>query len=129
MAGIADFTETELWTLQTTLKERWNEDEFQLQLADAEIRLSPSDKEATDCPMVVWNHEGCNFAVFKTGLQKYRCQFFYRGYQQYGTGVFEYDDLGDCIISLLQVQADHAREQEMEKEAPPEAHARGVEKK
>jgi hypothetical protein len=29
----------------------------------------------------------------------------------YGTGVEEYDDLSECMVSLLQVQADHhARE-------------------
>jgi len=43
--------------------------------------------------------------------RRYRCQFFYRGYQQYGTGVHEYDDLSECMVSLLQAQADHeARE-------------------
>jgi hypothetical protein len=29
----------------------------------------------------------------------------------YGTGIEEYDDLSECVVSLLQVQADHrARE-------------------
>lgn len=128
MAGIPDFTETELWTLESTLKERWGDDnDIKLQLADADVRLSPSDREATECPMVLWSHQGCNFAIFKTGMQNYRCQFFYRGYQQYGTGVYEYDDMGDCIVSLLQVQADHARELEMEKENP--STPAGVEKR
>jgi hypothetical protein len=26
----------------------------------------------------------------------------------YGTGVEEYDDLSECVVTLLQVQADHA---------------------
>jgi hypothetical protein len=117
MAGVGDFTETEIWTVTETLKERWGADSgIELQYADADIRLSPSDRETTECPAMIWAYQGCNFVIFKTGFQKYRCQFFYRGYQQYGTGVHEYDDMGDCIISLLQVQADHHRENNMDAE-------------
>jgi len=120
MAGIPDYTDTELWTLESTLKERWGKDtEIELQLASADLRLSPSDRESTECPAVVWNHNGCNFIVFKSGVQNYRCQFFYKGYQQYGTGVREYDDMGDCIVSLLQVQADHDRESKLDSGGQP----------
>jgi len=120
MAGIPNFTDTELWTLQSTLKERWgNENEIELQLAETDVRLSPSDRESTECPAVIWNHDGCNFIIIKSGIQNYRCQFFYRGYQQYGTGIREYDDLGDCIVSLLQVQADHARDSKIDSEGEP----------
>jgi len=108
MAEIPDISDTERWILETTLKERYGRD-LELRLADAEIRLSPSDRELTNCPVVLWQDEqGCNFVVFKTGDRSYRCQFFYRGYQQYGTGVKEYDDLSECVVSLLQAQADHA---------------------
>ena len=108
MAEIPEITDTEDWILRTALKERYGRDP-EIQLADAEIRLSPSDRELANCPLVHWqDEEGCNFVVFKTGDRNYRCQFFYRGYQQYGTGVKEYDDLSECIVSLLQVQADYA---------------------
>jgi len=128
MAAITDFTETELWTLQSTLEERWGKDaEIELKLAETDVRLSPSDRESTECPAVIWSHNGCNFIIMKSGLQNYRCQFFYKGYQQYGTGVQEYDDMGDCIISLLQVQSDHARQSDMDGEGEPRL-ARGQEK-
>ena len=117
MPGVPDFNDTEIWTLTETFKERWGIDHgIELQFADADIRLSPSDRETTECPAAIWVYRGCNFVIFKTGFQKYRCQFFYRGYQQYGTGVLEYDDIGDCIVSLLQVQADYERENNMEAE-------------
>jgi hypothetical protein len=107
MADIPDITDTEKWILQTTLKERYGW-EVPIQLADAEIRLSRSDRGLAICPMIYWNDEdGCNFVVIKAGERKYRCQFFYRGFQQYGTGVKEYDDLSECAVSLLQVQADY----------------------
>ncbi|MEG7523642.1 MAG: hypothetical protein M3H12_11145 [Chromatiales bacterium] len=107
MPEISDITDTERWIIDTTLKERYDRD-VPLQLADAEIRLMLSDRELTSCPVVYWNEEECNFVLFKTGDRRYRCQFFYRGYQQYGTGVHEYDDLTECIVSLLQTQADYA---------------------
>ena len=107
MVEIPDITETEDWILKTTLKERYGRD-VEIQLADAEIRLSPSDRALTSCPVIYWHdEEDCNFVIFKTGDRNYRCQFFYRGYQQYGTGVHEYDDLSECIVSLLQAQADY----------------------
>jgi len=111
MPQIPDFSETECWTLQTTLDERWGKESVELQLADAEIRLDPDDRELSVCPTAVWNVDGCGFALFKTGDKQYRCQFFYRGYQQYGTGIDEYNDIGECAVSLLQAQADHQSEQ------------------
>lgn len=120
MAGIPDFTDTEMWTLDSTLKERWGKDSnIELQLASADLRLSPSDRESTECPAVIWDYKGCNFIIFKSGMQNYRCQFFYKGYQQYGTGIREYDDMGDCIVSLLQVQADHDRNSKIDSEGEP----------
>jgi len=110
MAEIPDISETEKWVVQTTLRERYGDD-VPLQLADAEIRLHASDRELSSCPVVYWERQGCHFVIFKTGERRYRSQFFYRGFQQYGTGVHEYDDLSECIVSLLQVQADYeARE-------------------
>lgn len=107
MSDIPDITDTEDWIVKTTLKERYGRD-LQVEYADAEIRLNPADRELTVCPVIVWAAAGCHFVIFKTGERRYRCQFFYRGYQQYGTGVHEYDDLTECTVSLLQVQADHS---------------------
>lgn len=98
MATISDYGKSEEWIIKTTLKERYGED-VPFQYADAEIRLAPADKELSNCPVVYWEKEGCNFVIFKTGDRRYRCQFFYRGYQQYGTGVHEYDDLSECMVS------------------------------
>lgn len=111
LTTIPDITDTELWILHTTLRERYGRDS-ELQLADAEIRLHASDRELTLCPVVVWQAEdGCNFVIFKSGERRYRCQFFYKPYKQMGTGVDEYDDLAECAVALLQAQADYVAEQ------------------
>ncbi len=106
MPEIPDISETEKWVIENTLKERYGQD-VPIELADSEIRLNPSDRELSSCPVVYWSADDCNFIIFKTGDRRYRCQFFYRSYQQFGTGVHEYDDLTECIVSLLQAQADH----------------------
>ena len=71
------------------------------------MRRPPVSVSVTSCPAWYWRHEECHFIVFKTGTRKYRSQFFYRPYQQYGTGVNEYNDIAECVVSLLQAQADH----------------------
>ena len=110
MAEIPDITDTELWIVKTTLRERYGE-AIDPEVVSSEIRLRPSDRETTEVPALYWQVEGCNFIVFKTGDRSYRCNFFYRLYQQYGTGVREYDDLTECVVALLQTQADHAAQE------------------
>jgi len=106
MSVIEDFTDSELWIVRTTLKERY-EEAIEIQLADTELRLDPYATELTACPAAYWQHDGCHFIVCKTGSPRYRCQFYYRVHEMYGTGIEEFDDLSECVVTLLQVQADH----------------------
>jgi hypothetical protein len=104
---IPDFNDTELWVIRQAVTERFRK-QVELQTADAELRLDPSDRELTLCPVVYWREDKAQFVIFKTGEQTYRNQFFYSVRDQYGTGRSEYTDLGECVTTLLQVQADHA---------------------
>jgi hypothetical protein len=106
MSAIEDFTTSELWIIRTTLEERYGE-KIEPRLADTELRLSSYATELTLCPAAFWEHEGCHFIVCKTGEPRYRCQFYYRVHEMYGTGTEEYDDLSECMVTLLQVQADY----------------------
>jgi len=111
MTKIPDITDNETWIIRTTLTERYPE-QVELQIGDAEIRLLRSDRELSACPVWYWTWEGCHFVIFKTGEKRYRSQFFYKPYQQFGTGTYEYQDITECVVSLLQAQADHdAKEQ------------------
>lgn len=106
MSGIPDFSDSELWIINSTLEERYGQP-VEVQLAESEMRLDRGRTELAVCPTAYWEVDGCHFVVVKSGDNRYRCQFFYRIHQMYGTGVEEYDDLTECVVSLLQVQADH----------------------
>jgi hypothetical protein len=108
MTPIRDFNDTELWVVRTTLKERYGR-EVELEFADAELRLDPLRPVLTSCPALLWTGHEASFAIFKTGEERYRCQFHYSGREQYGTGIREYTDIAECVTTLLQTQADHFR--------------------
>ena len=106
MSSIPDITDAEQWAVSTTLKERWPDLEIELQLADVEIRMHPDDRELTECPALFWQVDDASFIIIKVGDRVYRSQFYYRGYQQYGTGFRDFDDIAECVVTLLQVHAD-----------------------
>lgn len=108
MSQIPDFSKSELWTIQSTLMERYGENDApQIDLAETEMRLDKGSTQLVACPAAYWAYGKCHFLIIKTTDNRYRCQFFYRIHQIYGTGTEEYDDLAKCAVTLLQVQADH----------------------
>nr|VFK54744.1 MAG: hypothetical protein BECKTUN1418F_GA0071002_10536 [Candidatus Kentron sp. TUN]VFK55228.1 MAG: hypothetical protein BECKTUN1418D_GA0071000_10297 [Candidatus Kentron sp. TUN]VFK58665.1 MAG: hypothetical protein BECKTUN1418E_GA0071001_10506 [Candidatus Kentron sp. TUN] len=108
MTQAPDFTETEISIIQSAVNERYRK-EIKLELADTECRLDPSTTVLTSCPTVFWREKETNFVVIKTAEKRYRCQFFGRDLDMYGTERTEYDDVTECAVGLLQTQADHER--------------------
>jgi hypothetical protein len=108
---IPDFTDSELKLVTQTLLERYSR-MVPLQTADAEVQLEPDSDALTNCPVIYWEERGAHFVAFKLGPSLFKGQFFYNETTQYGTGKESFDNLGDCVITLLQVQADH--EQQMQ---------------
>ena len=106
MSEVPDFTESELELIHQTLNKRFEKD-VEEQLADVEIRLSPADRALMVCPAVFWSERGANFVLVKSGEKEFRCQFYYREHEQFGTGRDTYDEVGDCVLDLLQAHADH----------------------
>lgn len=106
MTGIPDFSDTELWVARSAISERYGK-AVAIELADSELRLDPESTVLTTCPTLFWTERGANFVVFKVGESRYRCQFFYGANEQYGTGREGYDDIGECVTHVLQLQADH----------------------
>jgi hypothetical protein len=107
MSAIPDITDTEIHTVRSILDERWSKDKVDLHVVDVEARLSPADRELTECPALYWEQGQCHFVIIKTDDSRYRTQFYYGNREQFGTGIPEYDNVGDCALSLLRLQADH----------------------
>jgi hypothetical protein len=104
--NIPDFTDTEFQLANQILLERYGR-LIALQAVEVELLLDPEHKEPTPCPALYWNELGAEFIVAKAGDQRFRCQFFYSESEIFGTGRDVYDNLGDCVTNVLQIQADH----------------------
>ena len=104
-----DCGDVELKLVTQTLLERYGR-MVPVQQADAELQLGAEDDELTLCPTLYWEERGAHFVVFKLRESLYRGQFFYSETTQYATGRNSLDNLGDCVITLLQVQSDHERQ-------------------
>ena len=106
---IPDFNSAERWVIESALKERYGHF-VQTELADSDLKLDPEAPVLTACPTVFWSERGCHFLIFKTGEDRYRCQFFYSDEEQYGTGRAEFEELAECVSLLLKLQADHEKQ-------------------
>ena len=109
MSTIPDFTEVEHKRISAVLFERYGQ-LVPVQLADSELQLGGDPSQLTICPTIYWNERGAHFVVCKVAAGRYRCQFFYSDAEHYGTGHEEYDSLEVCVLTLLQVQADHEQQ-------------------
>lgn len=109
MSGlIPDFTAAEQELVARLLLRRYSKP-VPVQLADSELQLEAALGKLTLCPTLYWCEREAQFVVCKVAAGRYRCQFFYSEAEHYGTGRAEYDDLENCVMTLLQVQSDHER--------------------
>ena len=104
--SLPDFTDNEYQLANQILLERYNRI-VPLQAVEVELLLKPEDKMPTPCPALYWSELGAEFVVAKMGDQRFRSQFFYSPSEIFGTGRELYDNLGDCVTTLLKLQADH----------------------
>ena len=107
--NVPDFTEAEQKVVSAELFQRYGKP-VALQLADSELQLDPASTELTLYPTLYWTERGAQFVICKIGEGRFRSQFFYSDADQYGTGKEEYQGLHTCVVTLLQVQADHERQ-------------------
>jgi hypothetical protein len=76
MGSIADFTQSETWAIENTLKERWPKLPAWLQPADVEIKLYPDDHVLTEVSAASWQVGEASFVIIKVGDRSYRSQFY-----------------------------------------------------
>jgi hypothetical protein len=103
---IRPFTDRERSLVSQTLLERFGH-AVPLQPVDAELQLNLLKEEFALCPSLTWTENSAHFIVFKTGDERFRSLFYFNEALLFGTGKDEFDNLGDCVITLLQVHADH----------------------
>ncbi|MGA9396314.1 MAG: hypothetical protein WBV56_13350 [Azonexus sp.] len=103
---VPDFTSSDTQLVSQILLERYGRVTL-LQSVDVEMQLDPGSEQLTTCPALYWKALGAEFIVTKVADNRFRCQFFYSENEQFGTGQEVYDSLGDCVVTLLHVQADH----------------------
>ena len=108
MDSIPNFTPAETETVRQLVHQRYQET-IEIQLADSELMLDLKREQRVDCSTLFWHMHGANFAVIRSGMNRYRCQFFYTPHDRHSTGQKEFESLEQCVITLLQVQADHER--------------------
>jgi len=104
--AIPDFADAERWCVETALLERYCR-KVNVEPVDVELRLDPVIPQLTLCPALYWKEGDAACLITKVGDGRFRSQFFYSVREQYGTGQEEYDDLAQCVVTLLQKQADH----------------------
>lgn len=103
MGMIDAFSPAELALVEVSLKERFGR-AVPFDEVETEIRLNPADRDLTVCPALYWEHGGCRFVLSKTGENTFRSMFFWTVRDRFATGKEEYDNLGDCIVTLLKMQ-------------------------
>jgi hypothetical protein len=108
MSSPVEFTAAEISLVEKTLHERYGE-LVRPEPVDVELKLNPESSTLTSVPALYWMARDAEFVLCKVAPDRFRAQFFYSAAEQYGTGRTEYDNLGDCIVSLLQVQSDEER--------------------
>ena len=107
-----EIDDAERWVVESALRERYGH-RVQAQIADTELRVQPGDETLTDCPTLYWEERGAAFVIVKVADGRWRAMFFYPQdelEEQFGAGRQEYDDLLDCVASVLRAQADHEKE-------------------
>ncbi len=108
MMAISDFTDADRWVVETALRERYGKI-VKVEPADSDIRLDPAAPEVTVCPTLYWEQNGVEFAIVKIGDGRYRSQFCYSLLEPFGTGR-DFDDLAECVVTTLRLQADHEKD-------------------
>jgi hypothetical protein len=100
-AIVNDFSADELKLIDDALEKRYG-NPVETERVDIEF----GDADVAESPAVYWEHNGCHFIVAKGEDNKFFHQFFYDDDVQYGTEK-PFDDLNNCVMSLLQAQANH----------------------
>ena len=74
MDSIPNFTPADIATVRQLAHQRYGG--VEIQLTNSELMLNPKGEHQVDYPTLFWHVHGANFAVIRSGLNRFRCQFF-----------------------------------------------------
>ena len=74
MDSIPNFTPADIETVRQLVHQRYGG--IAIQLTNSELMLNPKGEQQVDYPTLFWHVHGANFAVIRSGLNRFRCQFF-----------------------------------------------------
>ncbi len=100
-----NFTQSEIDATKKIVDERWKDKNITVHLADIDY-AKEGDETSQPYPALVWEDKNTTFIVLKMGMLVYKSFFYYLKNKRYDTGVLEYNDLQECVTSLMQSQAD-----------------------
>lgn len=105
--AIPEYSEDEIETVRALVSRRFGH-EVPLDIAESALQLRAGSPAVTTCPALFRSERNASFIVVKAGERP-----FYSMYEQYGTGISEFHDIGECATTFLRVQSDHERGKSM----------------
>ena len=100
-----NYTQSEIDATKKLIDERWKDKDVTVHLADINYEKE-GEETSQPYPALVWEDKHSTFVVLKMGMLAYKSFFYYLKNKRYDTGVLEYNDLQECVTSLMQSQAD-----------------------
>jgi hypothetical protein len=99
------------WQLVRALLQQRYATPVALEPIEADIGAEAEGMAPSSYPGLYWSGRDAHFVVIKTAPDRYRGQFFYASDEMFGPGQRDFDELDDCVLTLLRLQADHERQQ------------------
>ena len=100
-----DYTEQECQAVQQVLNERYKSP-VEVHLADCEVQPDKDCDERVERPAIFWNALDCNFVLIKMADDEFQGFFFYQPDEHFASAQQTYSNAVNCVIALLQFQAD-----------------------
>lgn len=94
-----DFTQSEIDSIKKHVDSRWKAKDHGIHMADIEV--SGEEK-----PAAVWEDTYYTFVIIKMTAFTYKNMFYFMRDKRFDTGVDQYNDLDECVDSLMKAQAD-----------------------
>ena len=78
----------------------------EIHLADCEVQPDKDCDGRVERPAIFWNALDCNFVLIKMADDEFQGFFFYQPNEQFSSAQQTYSNAVNCVIALLQFQAD-----------------------